>query len=696
MAFFLFKDIKLQAVKLDGGDACLSLRDQIVQVGGIHASLNSKQVLEVFCNASACWPQNNMSVTAPCLHIKTDSGISFVNPEIKVHLTARKMGFQSPEAEVENVGLEARLKYEQNQKKLSFEPINLHLKEITLNQGREKQKIPLNLHLKIEGAINLKDKDSTKEKIPELTASIAIKGDGVLLAAPGLELLPFETRLALSGSYPVYMVKDLTASFPRTRVRMGEQDVQVDDIVIRIDEGRIDGEERSLFLPEIHVNSSLLKNLVLSLMVDGKEVVARLQGKDARMLDSARALCLLPPGWQWSGVDSLQARAVLKDMAEGSFNARLGFQNLAFQDSASIVMGENIFLHADVDGKISLKQSRFTVGVSLKAHEGEILYDKFYQDLKSNAFFVTGRGEYDIIKRSLHVPGLSLGLQDLLFLSIHGDLLNKAGASRFNFFVNVPKTALKPAFDNFILEPFQLEKPFLNALNIEGIISADLKLTGAVPAWELKGRCLWEDGELSSGKSLALEGIDLDLPIWYRSLQDGRGRSKVKGGLSVRTIMLPHFTEQALSVNFDAGPNSLSVNAPTDLRIPGGTVGIGEIAAVNIFSPRPSIKTSLTVNAVEINSFLSGIRRQPIYGTISGKLDPVCFDMNTLSAEGKLRARIFGGEVILSDPSASGMVLSSPFFRVNAEWRDLSLEQLTSDTSFGKIEGVLSGHINNL
>ena len=38
---------------------------------------------------------------------------------------------------------------------------------------------------------------------------------------------------------------------------------------------------------------------------------------------------------------------------------------------------------------------------------------------------------------------------------------------------------------------------------------------------------------------------------------------------------------------------------------------------------------------------------------------------------------------------------SAPVFKLNAHWDDLLLTEMTTDTTFGKIEGVLKGHIRD-
>ena len=61
-----------------------------------------------------------------------------------------------------------------------------------------------------------------------------------------------------------------------------------------------------------------------------------------------------------------------------------------------------------------------------------------------------------------------------------------------------------------------------------------------------------------------------------------------------------------------------------------------------------------------------------------------------------MNAGFFGGEIILSGLSASGLFSPSPVCRLSVLFSDLRLEQLTAGTEFGKIEGVMQGRIKGL
>ena len=245
------------------------------------------------------------------------------------------------------------------------------------------------------------------------------------------------------------------------------------------------------------------------------------------------------------------------------FTSEFGFQELFFENKDSSCMGEKVSVKAEVEGEIDLKKESIAANTTFEIDGGELLYDRFYLDMKNNAFFSSCEANYEIPKRSLQLSSLRLSLKDILALDTHGTLLYKPGDQRINLSVGIPETALKPVFDHFILEPFQTEKPFLTALNIGGTISGDMELEGIGTDWVVTGHFKWHDGTLSSGENdLDFQGIHLDLPVWYQTQEGERDRKTEKGALSIRSMNVPLLTEQPLSLALYAGPNSLSVKAP--------------------------------------------------------------------------------------------------------------------------------------
>ena len=552
---------------------------------------------------------------------------------------------------------------------------------------------------------NISGNVRAKGTFPDIGISVRLEGNEAVLSGVGIRPEPFKVGLYLSGNHPVYLIKDLRVHIPRAIMGLGRRDIFIDDIRMQLQKGKMDGREMSLFLPEIRLDSSLLKNLLMSADLRKGQLALKVQGRDVNLIESAIALKLLPPGWQFSGDDSLKISARKNREGNWAFTSELGFQELAFQNQDAIYMGEKISLDIKTDGKLNIGNSHIDAKTTLSANGGELLFDRFYLDLNSNGFLSSIEGEYDISRKFLQLSSLGFGLKDILALAANGTLHIKAPEPRLHLSVNIPKTSLKPVFHHFLLEPFKTEKPFLSTLDLGGNISADLNFAGTPSEWMVKGHWRWREGQLTSGdSSSSFSGIDVDLPVWHQSSvtsDKSRARtstlpSPLRGELSIQSLALPLLPKQPIRFSLDATPNRLFVSSPTILEVPGGEIELGPLVCRDVFSAQPSIETSLTLEAFDLDPLLSRIWSRPIEGTIGGKLDPIRFEGNAIHSHGELRAKAFGGEVLISGLGASGIFTSAPLVKLNARWNDLRLGDITRETSFGKIEGILKGYVNEL
>jgi hypothetical protein len=140
----------------------------------------------------------------------------------------------------------------------------------------------------------------------------------------------------------------------------------------------------------------------------------------------------------------------------------------------------------------------------------------------------------------------------------------------------------------------------------------------------------------------------------------------------------------------------MSIPTPIPLKVPGGTFVLGPVEVESLFSPMPSAKTSLALDGFDPGPLLSEIWRRPVEGRIEGRLDPVQFRQNRLTAGGKIHADIFGGRVVIEELGVSGLLSPAPVLELNSTWDDLDLASLTEGTSFGKIQGILKGRLRGL
>jgi hypothetical protein len=540
--------------------------------------------------------------------------------------------------------------------------------------------------------------------IPDLELSLDLKSQETSFAYKGVSVKRVEAQLRLIGKAPLFTIDEMACHVPLVHFQMGRESIGIKDIRAQAQEGVLNAEKGTLRFPEITLNSSLLQNLRLSLDYGVDQLTLALNGKGTGLMESAGELHLLPQGWKVGGRDTLRLEATVQGGRDWSVLSEIHFEGLHFENPSGTALGEGITLQAAVTGQGRLGGLQTASTVRLDMGKGEILLDRFYLNLGKYAFTGTGAGDYDFSTRALRIANLALKLKHILDLRFEGHVDLGDKARRMHGWVRLPEASVQPLFHHFLLEPFRREKPFLNKLKPQGTLSARMELDGHDSQWETKGHIFWRGELLGLEEAFSFHGIDLDLPFWYRNPSpDGRPRKvatlepeKLQGHLSVGSVILPALPKQSVRLRFRVTPNHLFIPMPTVFALPGGEVALGPLMC-HLPYPKPlSMVTSLSAHDMDLAPLLSRFWPRPVQGLAQVDLDPVRFEKNTLQTEGEIRASIFGGEVLLTNPSAFGVFASAPVLRTDVNLKDLRLAELTQETDFGKIEGILEGDVKNL
>jgi hypothetical protein len=541
----------------------------------------------------------------------------------------------------------------------------------------------------------------TKGPLSELETTLSLNGEEVALQAAGAEFEQAGLSVSLTGRYPAFEVKALSFRIPRARWTMEGREFLFTEIEGQARAGSMDMEAKTLSLPDLALRTSVLKNLHLSAEIRKERLSLTAKGKDAHVVELAQAMRLLPKSWRFKSTDSLQAQVSLTEEGQLSLATKLEIEGLGFEGQGGDFMGENISLVLEPTLQGKFGSQPMTGSIFFYAKEGEVLLDRFYFDLSKHNLIFNGKGSYNPPAKSLEISDLAFQMENLASVTVKGTLFPEA-LDRSRLRVHVPKVPLAPIFRQFVLEPYKNEKPFLTDLQLDGLFSADLALEGEDSGWTIKGHSIWQDGEaLSKGQEIFFKGIELDLPIWYETgteevKSSQRASVELAGGLSVESVRLPLLPPQAVETSFKAAPHRLSTISPLSLKLPGGQLDFGKIVCRDPFSRSPDIKTNLNLKKIDLVPWLSRIWPSPVQGSARGKLDPVQIEGDTIRTKGEVVANLFGGQVVLSNVGVKRFLSLAPVIQLDAAWENVNLGELTRNTAFGKIEGVLSGHVKNL
>ncbi len=537
-----------------------------------------------------------------------------------------------------------------------------------------------------------------REPFPRPNVAVRLQASNMRIAGKDVELGPSGVTLSFSGQHPLYRLSIFSLDAPHAAIDAGKKRFRVEDIRVRAAGGVFDGARRSFDLPEIHFNTSAIGNLVLSLKGPLERMMFRIRGSDTRLSKAADVFGLLPTDLHCEARDHLEITGVLA-LPRITYESQIDLRELQFQNREGTCLGEKIDIALTSKGEWNLHHSRLQAGARIDIHGGEILLDRFYLNLSENPFTTRIDGaDCRFSDGALSFSGLQIGLKNIVEINASGRLRLKPGITGLHVQLNLPEIPLKPVYEHLIREPYKTESPFLEKLNLAGRVSTRVTVEGDRDGLIIKGRCVLEDGSLFlTGNDLSLEGINFELPVWYSDLsRNGIPSDLLHGLLSIRSITHPMLPEQSIDIPVEARPNRLRFEGPIPLKTPGGAVQMDSIDLYDMFTPDMTVRSGIQINDAKVQPFLSQFWPHPVEGTIQGRISPILFQHEQIRTEGNVIVNFFEGEVVISNIEVHNLFSSIPLFKLDAMWQDLNLAKMTAGTAFGKVDGMLKGHVTNL
>jgi hypothetical protein len=701
IGLFFFRDIRFQSGELLDGRISAAMGDQAVRAQHIHAIAGADKPLFLSFALEAKNSSRNMNFTAPNVTITGDTTFDINDLKFSGTLETQNMRLQDSKLGIQKIKVLSKFTYRHGPKNLDVENLNVRCQGIALGSDlKNTGSLPVSVtgaeYLSMETgfAYTMNQGKTTLAPLKiHIGGLFAMKNTDTLLPPLDIDLKAEE----ISGNYSLIEIKDAAIQIPRAKIDTRTWDTLIADIRLNIPDGRIDTEKKSVILSKVRFETAELKNLLFDIRLQEHNLNFTLKGKETSLFHAAAAYHLIPMDWNIKVHDSIQINVTGPRTGPWQMEAKLSFDDLVFQNKDGTIMGEKISLSTGIQGVADLKRSRMTFAVDLDVPTGEALYDRYYLNLKKNPIATSCNGTCDFQKRVMQFSRLRFDLTGILPLEILGFFKQGPSKANADFTVILPKAPLKPIFHHFLQEPYKTEKPFLATLETEGTVSAEFRINRFQDAWQFRGRLGWLGGNFSlPEKGIALKGILVDMPFWYQTEVAKTPVKTLVGKLEVESATLPLLPEQPLSILLHTGPNRISVESPTVIQVPGGDLCLGPVQVEKLFGPDLIIHTRLEFDEIKLQPLLSKIWMHPLKGALTGTLNPIRYENHDVTTRGELKAEVFEGKIILSGLGASGVFTSAPVFKLNVKWEDLLLSEMTGNTAFGTVEGILEGQLRDV
>lgn len=371
----------------------------------------------------------------------------------------------------------------------------------------------------------------------------------------------------------------------------------------------------------------------------------------------------------------LSARVVGDAQGAQQADARMVVNDAAFTDSAGSRAGEHLSgsakLHATRAGAWQWQAEIIQQG-------GEVFWQPFY--FPAAARQVNAAGLFDVQALTVQTGTAKLGDIGKLVFSGQWQRANKR-------LMTLEVQGEKLAFDGLYRSLF---KPLLGEsvwarFQTSGQLDGKLSLRdGALREVQLNLR---NARMLHQGGVLQLDGVQAEIP-WRRE-GGTHARLRTTGG-NVRGIVLgPIQAEAALE------PGRVEV-APMLVTVLDGALVVDELR----FERGPSAKWQWqfagALRPVSMTRLAEALRWPAMQGTLSGVIPRVTYADRALKVDGALLARVFDGTVVVKHVDATDPLSLASSVRADVDLKNLDLDLLTRQFSFGSISGRLDGEIAGL
>lgn len=402
---------------------------------------------------------------------------------------------------------------------------------------------------------------------------------------------------------------------------------------------------------------------------------------------------------KFSGPVEISGRVRLQPTGDIAWHGRISIRRGTLRDATYRYGGENLAGHLTLAGTWRPLGGAGPVSADLQLTRGEALLDRFYFDLAQTPLALSLAGSWHPARKRLTLGRLRCQLKKIFTGNLTGtiDLRRPRPAAQLR--LEVPPQPLANLLNTLVKDPFAEQLPTLQTTTWGGSWSSSLEIRGNYREPLLRGKLLLENAHLSSPeRGIGLEGISGLLPIWIgpQAASGSTAATALPGHLEIEHLTTRLGTLRNLSLHFSAQPNRVMLTRPIQFPSSGKPLTVESLelafAALQAFSG----KALLTSDGFVLDSILADLLGTPVNATLVIRNGTVHLQGNRLRADGELVTRIFSGHLVLKNLRATDLFSLNRTLYLDADWRDLDLEQLTRTTHFGLVTGRLEGSLTGL
>lgn len=378
----------------------------------------------------------------------------------------------------------------------------------------------------------------------------------------------------------------------------------------------------------------------------------------------------------------------------------LRIQRAAFASTDGSKMGQNLALEARVDSLRLGAGDGVSLACKLEIMRGELLWGKFYGDVKTQRPTLEIAGEYHRNVDRLRLRRADLALAPVGQVMIRGDVENILTRPVTRLEITGDGIQSAGFFEFFIRETFNRSYPILDRLAVAGILSVSAKASGPLGEPIVEGTITLRRGALrAKSDDWNLAGIEIALPflVSYPAATPKAMPGRVSTGrLSIESARFGTEIIPRIATTLSLRNNELRFDQPIRVPIYGGSLVLSNLAWKDVIATPQALLLSLEAKNLQLRQLTEALDWHRFGGTLSGSIPNIELTGGSLRSQGQIDIAVFGGRLRMNQLEIENPFSALAAVKLNARFQDIQLEQASETFAFGQISGVLAGTVNNL
>ncbi len=382
-----------------------------------------------------------------------------------------------------------------------------------------------------------------------------------------------------------------------------------------------------------------------------------------------------------------------------NFSGRLKLAGGHFATPENDKVGESFSIGGLIGASISRADQHAAFTAKLIVDSGELLWGKFFGDLKTQKPSFEFNGEYfgnrdEVQLRQAHVNLASVGnvnfsgaiermSQTPLFrLEAHGEEIQPAGA-----------------FEFFIRETFNRSLPILDKVAVSGRLGFALQARGTFDALTAQGTLNLKAGSMrAKSNDWQIGPLDLALPfrLQLNAPPEPASAAPQIGTLTLEAARFGSASLTPIHTSLSLWDNSLRFHQPIGTTIFGGTLEINNLVWRDLIHHPADLSFSMEMKNLQLLKLTESLGWYRFGGSLSGAIPRVESVGNSLKSQGEIQLNVFDGKIRVGKMEVENAFSPLPSIKLDARVEELNLEQASETFEFGQISGILDGTVEDL